>query len=193
MTNLYKPEIAELIYAVEKKYSRKLNTSTDFDEFSLVLKSEVDIEVSPSTLKRLWGYVNDRHIPRIRTLDILSMYVGYSDFKEFCNCLKQSVKFNSSFFGTKHVSCEELCNGEELEIGWSPNRYLKLVYRGNGMFEVLEAKESKLLKGDMFMVNAFYMGHPLFVPYVIRDNERTKPFVAGRNGGLTILSVVRNG
>lgn len=68
--NIYKPEIAELLLQVEKTYQKPLQTSTDFDEFSLHLKQQVDDLVSTSTLKRLWGYVGDSHLPRMRTLDV---------------------------------------------------------------------------------------------------------------------------
>ena len=57
--NKLKPEIMELLTLVGKKYSRNLLTTTDFDEFSLHLKSEHGYLISTSTLKRLWGYVND--------------------------------------------------------------------------------------------------------------------------------------
>ena len=40
--NIYKPEIAELLLQVEKTYQKPLQTSTDFDEFSLHLKQQVD-------------------------------------------------------------------------------------------------------------------------------------------------------
>lgn len=93
--NIYKPEIAELLIQVENRYQRPLHTSTDFDEFSLYLKQQVNDVVSTSTLKRLWGYVNDSHLPRMRTLDILSRYVGHTNFKQFCNWLKTSKENNS--------------------------------------------------------------------------------------------------
>ena len=52
--NKLKPEIMELLTLVGKKYSRNLLTTTDFDEFSLHLKSEHGYLISTSTLKRLW-------------------------------------------------------------------------------------------------------------------------------------------
>lgn len=55
--NTFKPEIQELLKAVEKKYSQNLRTTTDFDVFSLHLKLQLDVSISTSTLKRLWGYV----------------------------------------------------------------------------------------------------------------------------------------
>lgn len=71
------PEIEELKSRVEKKYGRLLSTTTDFDEFSVALKRIQGETVSPSTLKRIWGYVNDTHKTRKFTLDIFTRYIGY--------------------------------------------------------------------------------------------------------------------
>ena len=192
MMNVYKPEIAELLRWVEKRYPKSLNTSTDFDEFSFELRKRVGESVSTSTLKRLWGYVGDNHSPRLQTLDVLSRYLGYDDFKHFCEWLKTSTAYNSSFFSAHQVLASQLEPGAELEIGWSPNRYLLLRYAGNSLFEVKVARQSKLLKGDRFEAVSFLMGQPLFLPYVLRDGLRLSPFIAGRNGGLTLLNPVRH-
>jgi len=185
--NIYKPEVAELLSLIEKKYRKSLNTTTDFDEFSFHLKRE-GIELSTSTLKRLWGYVNDEHTPRMQTLDALARYLGYPHFMEFCAWLKSSTAYNSSFFSTKQILVRELNPGSEVEIGWAPNRYLRLKYRGETLFEVVEAKQSKLREGDCFEAACFLMGQPLSLAYVLRDGTRTSPFIAGRNGGLTLLN-----
>lgn len=186
--NVYKPEIAELLLLVEKKYSHRLRTTTDFDGFSFFLKQQADEVISTSTLKRLWGYVNDSRTPRIHTLDILSRYIGYEHFSGFCAWLKSSTVYNSSFFTTKQVLAGELDPGSEVEIGWSPNRYLRLRYKGGTLFEVTEAKQSKLREGDCFEIASFLIGQPLSLPYVLRNGMRTSPFIAGRNGGLTLLN-----
>lgn len=186
--NIYKPEIAELLSLVEKKYARSLQTTTDFDEFSLYLKKQTGEVISTSTLKRLWGYVNDCHTPRTHTLDLLSRYLGHEHFYKFCLWLKSSAAYNSSFFTTKQVLAKELHPGSEVEIGWSPNRYLRLRYSGETFFEVVEARHSKLQEGDCFEVASFLMGQTLSLPYVLRGGVRTSPFIAGRNGGLTLLN-----
>lgn len=186
--NIYKPEIAELLSFVEQKYSKPLQTTTDFDGFSLYLKRQMGEVISTSTLKRLWGYVNDSHTPRSHTLDVLSRYIGYEHFSAFCLWLKSSTAYNSSFFTAKQVLAKELNPGSEVEIGWSPNRYLRLRYSGEAFFEVVEAKHSKLQEGDCFEVASFLMGQALSLPYVLREGRRTSPFIAGRNGGLTLLN-----
>ena len=74
------PEIEELKSLVEQKYGKILATTTDFEEFSLYLEKETRGTISPSTLKRLYGYVSDNHKPRMVTLDILSQYIGHRNY-----------------------------------------------------------------------------------------------------------------
>lgn len=183
------PETEELKLLVEQQYGHVLSTTTDFEELSLHVARQTGKTVSPSTLKRLWDYVGDRHKPRTCTLDILSQYTGHKDYHSFMQWLKTSVKYNSSFFHAAQVTCNELTQGMTVEIGWSPNRILNLMYLGNNIFEVIRSANSKIRPGDRFTTGCFIKNYPLYLPYIERNGLRTSPFVAGRNGGLTIINV----
>lgn len=184
------PEIEELKSRVEKKYGRLLSTTTDFDEFSFVLDRTVQQSISASTLKRIWGYVNDAHKTRKFTLDILARYIGYENFDQFVAWLKTTTRYNSSFFNACQLTSGELDCGQMLEIGWSPNRLLTFKYLGSSTFEVVTSCNSKLLPGDRFITGCFIMRQPLLLPYIMRGGECTKSFIAGRNGGLNIIKIL---
>ena len=166
------PEIEELKSLVEQKYGKILATTTDFEEFSLYLEKETRGTISPSTLKRLYGYVSDNHKPRMVTLDILSQYIGHRNYMEF----------------TQLVS-SDLQEGTLVSIGWSPNRLLQLRYLGESTYEIEKSENSKLQPGDRFVTGCFIKEQPLYLPYIERGGERTASFVAGRNGGLTVISI----
>lgn len=183
------PEIEELKSLVERKYGKVLGTTTDFDEFSFYLKKKIGKTVSSSTLKRLYGYVSDDHKPRTVTLDVLSQYVGHKDYQEFKVWLKTTSKFNSSFFMATQLISNDLEVGTEVAIGWSPNRLLTLRYLGESTYQVITSENSKLRAADKFVTGCFILGQPLFLPYIEREGERTPSFVAGRNGGLTIINI----
>lgn len=185
------PEIEELKSLVEQKYGKILGTTTDFEEFSLYLEKKTGKRVSASTLKRLYGYVNDDHKPRIVTLDILAQYIGHKNYMEFMQWLKTSTKYNSSFFKANQLVSSDLQEGEEIVIGWSPNRILQLRYLGNSTYEIEAAENSKLQVGDKFVTGCFIKEQPLYLPYIERDGERTPSFVAGRNGGLTLIRMMK--
>lgn len=183
------PEIEELKSLVEQKYGKILATTTDFEEFSLYLEKKTCGTVSPSTLKRLYGYVSDNHKPRMVTLDVLSQYIGHKSYMEFTHWLKTSTKYNSSFFKANQLVSSDLREGSLVSIGWSPNRLLLLRYLGDSTYEIEKSENSKLLPGDRFVTGCFIKEQPLFLPYIERGGERTASFVAGRNGGLTVISI----
>lgn len=189
-TNEYKTEIQELKSLVESRFGRRLCTTNDFESLSALLLAEKKFSISASTLKRIWQYVNDEHFHRMSTLDILAQYVGHLDFVTFCRWRRNDSGQSSSFFSAERIVVSDLSIGDEVEIGWAPNRLVRLHHRGEGMFEVIAVRESKLMVGDLFPVTSFILGEPLAVPYIIRDGEKTLPFVSGKNGGLTILSLV---
>lgn len=184
------PEIEELKLLIEQKYGKTLGTTTDFEEFSVHLSHDTGQNVSASTLKRLWGYVNDSHKPRMFTLDILAQYLGHANYYAFVSWLKTSTRYNSSFFNAKQPISNELDAGTEVEIGWSPNRLVRLRYVGESRYEVVLSQNSKLVPGDSFVTGCFIKEQPLYLPYIERPAGRTAPFVAGRNGGLTIINVI---
>lgn len=186
----YKAEIQELKSLVEKKFGHRLCTTNDFESLSELLLTEMKTPISASTLKRIWQYVNDEHTPRMSTLDILAQYVGHAEFLAFCKWRKEESRQSSAFFSAERVAVSELPVEAEVEIGWAPDRLVRLCYKGEGMFEVIRVHESKLMVGDLFPTSSFILGEPLSVPYIIRDGEKTSPFVAGKNGGLTVLSLV---
>lgn len=181
------PEIEELKLLIEKQYGKKLSTTTDFDEFSLVLLRKYNLNVSTSTLKRLYGYVADIHKPRLRTLDMRALYIGHKNYAEFVDWLKSSTCYNSSFFSSNQLLSCDIRPGGFVEIGWSPNRLLRLEYLGDSTYRVANSSNSKIHVGDMFVTGCFIKGCPLYLPYLIRNGEHTLPFVAGRNGGLSIV------
>lgn len=186
------PEITELIHLVEKIYGKQLNTTTDFEHFSGYLHHNGYGTVSASTLKRMWGYVKDARKPRMNTLDILAAYVQHENFASFVAYLKTSTQYNSSFFSIQHISSADLPVNAEIELGWAPNRRLRLRYLGESLYEIIEANNSKLLAGDRFMAGCIFKEVPLYLPFILRNGEQTSPFIAGRNGGITCLNIIKN-
>ena len=185
------PEIEELKRLVKEKYEDTLATSTDFEVFSLMLKNKYSTAVSASTLKRLYDYVGDEHKPRMATLNALWRYIGHPDVSRFVAWLKTSPCYNSSFFNADQLMSSDLRCGDEVEIGWSPNRMVRLEYLGNSRYTVIESRNSKMLFGDIFVTGCFIAEQPLYLPFLERDGERTPPFVAGRNGGLSIVRILK--
>ena len=70
------PEILELKNRVEAQVKRKIKTPNDFIFLSAVIWERTHETISPTTLKRLWGYIDGADHARNSTLRILSTFLG---------------------------------------------------------------------------------------------------------------------
>lgn len=184
------PELNSLLAEVEKKYAKRVATSTDFESLSAEIDRVNGERISPSTLKRLWGYVQSNPVPRSTTLDILCRYIGNRNFKEFCINLKRNSNSESGHFTSKYISTSELDAGQKLLVGWNPDRIIQLSYLGDFRFRVLSSENAQLQEGDEFDATSFSLGFPLYIPSIIRKGEKLPSYIAGSLNGLTTLELI---
>lgn len=187
MANKPIPELTYLLAEVEKRYGRRIATSTDFESLSVVIEHEIGEMLSCSTLKRLWGYMSMKPTPRMSTLDILSRYAGYRNFTDFRDTLRKSGAFQSQFINVTTIDPHNLVEGQRILVGWNPNRLVALKHIGDCVFEVVESVNSKLMAGDRFMLGTLIKGYPMYISGIQRNGEVTPPYVAGFENGLTVL------
>ena len=180
-------EFAALRQAVERCYALRLSTSADFASLSDDILVKLGVTISPSTLKRLWGYVNMNVKPRKWTLDVLSRYAGFEDWRSFLGSVHSSSSPPSSYFNVEMVDSSKLEKGSMVSIGWLPDRELELEFLGGTRFKVIASRNSLLREGDEFDALTIMKGFPLFLGGVWRDGAWTDPYVAGRDGGIMFL------
>ena len=56
-----------------------------FQELSQKIENETNVRLSPTTLKRVWGRVEYKNAPSISTLNALSIFAGYENWRDFKN------------------------------------------------------------------------------------------------------------
>ena len=187
MSQTIVPELNCLLRQVEQKVGRKLSTTADYEALSIIIEKETGELLYCSTLKRLYGYVRMRPTPRKSTLDILCRYIGFRSFSDFVQNLKNNSEFSSQFFSNASLHSDELQKGDELRIGWEPDRIVRLRHLGDGEYEVLESINSQLCAGDRFFQAHFLPGYPMYVSRILRNGEYTPSYIAGRQGGLNMV------
>lgn len=184
-----KLELTLLRHSVSQKFGRKISTSADFSLLSEEIEMSVNEMCSTSTLKRLWGYVSETvSEPRRSTLDILSRYAGFRDYKAFSDNLRESSLISSAFFHQDHIDSSILQKGDRVTIGWKPDRVVSLEYLGGDRYKVISSENSILCANDEFEATTIIKGFPLYLSGIFRDGKKTDPYVAGRDGGIVIIN-----
>lgn len=77
--------LARLRNMIEEAVGRKMKTPKDFDFLADQIFDKLHEMVSSTTLKRMWGYLQESSSPRESTLDILAQFVDYKDWETFCS------------------------------------------------------------------------------------------------------------
>lgn len=186
-----RPEIYELRLRIEASIKRKIETPADFDFLRGIIWERTHEQISTSTLKRLWGYVDGVDNARNSTLNVLSKALGYENWDAFILKLKSENVDNSDLVMSESMSSSDLKIGDRLMIAWQPNRVCWLKYLGDNQFEVMESQNSKLKVGDTFRCGLFILGEPVYINDLRQNNGTGEPklFVIGNKSGLTKLRV----
>lgn len=172
---------------VERIVGHELREARDFDELSLLLIKGTRERLSPTTLKRLWGYLKNENVKtRPHTLDVLARFVGYKSFDDFCENACETVEPQSGITATERVSASELKWGQKLVIRWLPDRRIVVKHQGDGHFIVTEAEHSKLNVGDTFVCHLMLQHEPLYLDQLVHEGMPPTTYVAGQRNGVTI-------
>ena len=179
------PEISELKQQIEESVGRKMKTSSDFIFLSGIIWERIHENLSSSTLKRLWGYVDGPDKTRNSTLDILSRFLGFKDWDGFADHISQNS--SSGQVQTEHIKTDELSVGDLVSISWKPNRRCVFRYLGDYRFIVEQAENSKLKVGNTFRCGLFILGEPLYLNDLVQGHNPPVAFVVGNKAGLCAL------
>ena len=178
------PEILALRMDIEKEQNRRIRTPYDFEFLAGMVWERVHEYISPTTLKRLWGYIDGADVTRSTTLCILSRFLGYDDWEAYLAALATRTDVESNTFVGEGLSMDDLQIGDIIEVTWLPNRRCVFRYEGNAHFLVTEATNAKLHVGDRFETACFLVGQPMYIDRLIRNNEPPTAYVAGAKNGL---------
>src|SRR5438552_9743330 len=90
------PDIKKLLKIIEEKLGWGESSawqSNDFESLNQLILTETGISLSTSTLRRIWGRVDYKHLPSTTTLNTLAMFAGYKNWRMF---LKQQNEIDTT-------------------------------------------------------------------------------------------------
>jgi len=179
-----------LRHDIENVVGRPIVTPSDFNYLYLEIQKALNEAPSISTLKRLWAYVTNTSSRSISTLNTLSRFIGYSDWRGYVEQLMRHNRVESDFITTNTILSSNLHLGDHIELTWHPGRRLLAEYIGENNFVIREVESSKLLPGTQFSAMIFSKGMPLIISDVERDGIKLGNYSAGDKTGITSLRFI---
>ena len=179
-----KAEVERLCRAVERVVNRSMSTATDFDHLAESIFQRLHVMLSAATLKRVWGYVPYDGQPSRRTVDILSLFVGFIDFDHFLAQSEDASQASSPVL-CRHINVvEDLAKNTEVTLYWYPDRECSMRYLGDSRFVVTASVNTRLREGDTFCCNLMIEGEPLYLSHLRQGDNPLSNYVCGKIGGI---------
>lgn len=184
------PEIHSLRQDIERKLNRHLRTPYDFEFLAAEVQTRLHEHISPTTLKRLWGYIDGAETTRHSTLCLLAQFLGFADWDAYLASLAARTDMESETFAGEGIRSDELRAGQRVEVTWLPDRRCIFRYEGGNTYTVEEAHNAKLQTGDRFEAACFLIGKPLYADRLVRGSEQPTSYIAGKRNGIVSARIL---
>jgi len=175
---------------IEKRFGKEVRYPTDCEALAGHISMETKQRVSASTLKRIMGFIKGTKEPRLYTLDVIALYLGFDNWDKYLD--KFSKIENSEFINLEQLDISSFCLNDKIEFTYEPNRKVIIQYKGDFTFEVTESLNSKLQKSDKLKILHIVKYYPLIINSVIRKGLDMGQFKAGKISGITNINVIKS-
>lgn len=175
-----------MLRRLEVSVGRQLSTSVDYEYMAEVISRRVKTRVSPSTIKRITGYIDESVTPRKSTLDLLARALGYKSFDDYVEQPENPAVESDPSLG-QWIDASKLSRGFEVELMWFPDRKCMVRFLGGELWEVIESVATRLASGQQFICRHIIAGEPLQI--VLQPSSLTPtptPYICGRLHGIRI-------
>lgn len=185
-TSINPADLESLLTRVYEAAGIKELSPKQFDLLADEISVKTGERLSPSTLKRISGYVAAHSVPRLSTLDILARFCGWSDYRHFLE--GNSPEAQSGVVGKPKISvAEDMLPGQRLRLMWSPARVCVIEYKGDLNWEVVYSEGTRLQPGNTFKCALIMGGEPLYIDDLVQDGNPPRVYVCGRRSGITFV------
>ena len=176
----------ELKHLTELVLGIKIRTPKDFELLQKEIQQKTGQQLSLSTLKRFWGYVDKDNVDykvRVTTLDILAQFAGFHNWVSFCQTnLEEGDESGTMAYRNLYLS--DLQVGTHIILRWIPDRIVTMRYEGDDLLTVVESIGSKLRPGDTCRRMHIVENTPLTLFSLVRNGELIGNYICGKEHGV---------
>lgn len=142
----------------------------DFEIFSNLVYNETGRTIGVTTIKRLFGYIDDSRKTNDYTLNTIAMYLGYNTWEEYLSSRRIDSSWN---FQDDSVFINNLETGTEIAVQYLNRtvRFVVTLYEDQKVLKVIKAENSSLKTDDLLFIHKITKGEILEAEKVIRGNN----------------------
>lgn len=177
-----------ILEMLSEKAQKDVTTKSGANFLRNDIEAKTGEALSLNTVKRLVGILHYDSEPREITLEIIARYLGYDNWEQIKGVIQNKIsEFNVA---QGFIDLKELPNGTKVEVKWNPGREILLTHINEDMYEILNANNSKLQKGDHLHLSQIAEGFPFMTKEVIRNGILLGSYTAAKVEGVTSIKVI---
>lgn len=160
----------DIIKDIKSKSNLLFDNAADFKVLTELIDKETGRTIGLTTIKRLFGYIDDDRKTSQYTLNTLALYLGFNDWKEYSKAKNLDSDWN---FDTDKVLIAEQTTGEKIHVKYL-DRIISFVvteYDNQKVLRVEKAENSSLKVNDILLVNSLQVGKIIEADKVIRGKN----------------------
>lgn len=159
----------QTIEHLKEKSDLTFDKASDFSTLASFIANETKHTIGVTTLKRLFGYIEDARETNQSTLNIIAQYLGYKSWDLYINSFRIDSTWNDD---QDTIWIENLMIGTKIEVMYL-NRCVCFVVIEHDGFKALKvdsANNSSLKIGDIAFIDRLRKGECLEARKVIRGS-----------------------
>ena len=184
-----KEALAAMIRITNENLGYTPTTPTGFNDLGRQIQQITGDTLSPSSIKRLWGYIPYEGKFSSTTLDILARYNGMKDWESFRKSLQENPASDdeSGFHDNNITDTSKYTPGDRIELSWNDGKECELECVGRMRFRVLRSENIKLKTSDTVTLHTLCIGQPVYISDIIRGDIHYTAYVGAKKGGLLTI------
>lgn len=159
----------QIITKIKDKSLLSFEKAKDFTLLSSSIFEETKRYIGVTTIKRLFGYIDDSRRTNEYTLNTIAIYLGYKDWDELCCSSRIDSDWN---FEDDKIYVEDIEVGKEVFISYWDREvtFVVVEYQSQKALKVTKVLNSSLKEGDILLIQCLEIGKILEAKEVHREN-----------------------
>jgi len=173
---------------IQKKYGHKIKYPKDCCGLSEHIRSVCKCYISPSTLKRLFGFVEGTETLRPTTKDAIANYLNFESW----------IQLQDNLIGRKvsrkpvveRLNTSDVETGQVIRVAFGRMSFVKMLAVSKKRFLVLEQCKTRVDLEDELEFSEIKLDYPLLVTLIKRSGTKVKDIVLGELTGVTEIELL---
>lgn len=159
-----------IIGQLKDKSGLQFDRAADFSTLAALISNTTKHSIGVTTLKRLFGYIEDERETNQSTLNLVARYLGYTSWEEYINTFRIDSVWDVD---SNTIWVENLMLGTLITVSYL-NRNVSfevILFDNHRVLKVISANNSSLQAGDVAFIDRIRKGEYLEARKVLRGNN----------------------